>query len=69
MKASNLALRLEDEPLELTEAPRLTRAVIGLEANESPFRRPKLSLLFRDRHLEGRANGLTDQGLRLFRVR
>jgi hypothetical protein len=69
MKASNLALRLEDEPVVMAEVPRLARAVIAAEVNESLSRRPRRSLRFQDRHFERRAIQIADQGLRLFRVR
>ncbi|MBC8027345.1 MAG: hypothetical protein H7Y89_15230 [Steroidobacteraceae bacterium] len=69
MKTSNLALRIEDEPLAMTQAPQLTRTEITAEANEPLFRRPQLSFRFKNRHLDGRAIEISDQGLRLFRVR
>jgi hypothetical protein len=69
MKASNLALRLDDVPVVFAEEPRLARAVIAAETNESLFRRPQLSLRFKSRHLGGRAIEISDPGLRLFRVR
>lgn len=69
MKASNLALRLEEEPVLMTEEPRLARAEFAVETNESLFRRPRLSLKFKGRHFERRPSGIADQGLGLFRVR
>jgi hypothetical protein len=69
MKASNLALRLEDEPVVTAEVPRLARELIAADMKESLARRPRLSLKFLDRHLERRAIQVADQGLRLFRVR
>jgi hypothetical protein len=69
MKASNLALRLEDEPVVMAEVPRLARELIAAEMRESLSRRPRLSLKFQDRHFERRAIQVADQGLRLFRVR
>jgi hypothetical protein len=69
MKASNLALRLEDEPVVMAEVPRLARELIAAEMKESLSRRPRLSLRFQDRHFERRAIQVADQGLRLFRVR
>jgi hypothetical protein len=69
MKSSNLALRLEDEPVVMAEVPRLARAVLASETNESLSRRPRRSLRFQDRHFERRSIQVADQGLRLFRVR
>ena len=69
MKASNLALRLEDEPAVMADEPRLAHAVIAAETNESLARRPRRSLRFQDRHFERRSIEISDQGLRLFRVR
>jgi hypothetical protein len=69
MKASNLALRLEDQPVVKAEVPGLARAVIAADVNESLSRRPRRSLRFQDRHVERRAIKIADQGLRLFRVR
>jgi hypothetical protein len=73
MKASNLALRREDEPVVMAGESRLARAVIAAETNESLSlafrRRPRLSLRFQDRHFERRSIEISDQGLRLFRVR
>jgi hypothetical protein len=69
MKASNLALRLEDEPVVMAEVPRLARELMAAEMRESLSRRPRLSLKFQDRHFERRAIQVADQGLRLFRVR
>jgi hypothetical protein len=69
MKASNLALRLEDEPVVMAEVPRLARAILTAEANESVSRRPRRSLRFQGRHFERRSIEVADQGLRLFRVR
>jgi hypothetical protein len=69
MKASNLALRFDDAPVVLAEEPQLARATIEAEANESQFRRPQLSRRFKNRHLVGHAIEISDQGLRLFRVR
>jgi len=69
MKASNLALRLEDEPVVMAEVPRLARELMAAEMKESLSRRPPRSLKFQDRHLERRAIQVADQGLRLFQVR
>jgi hypothetical protein len=69
MKASNLALRLEDEPVVMAEVPRLARAVIAADTNESLARRPRRSLRFLERRFERRSIEISDQGLRLFRVR
>ena len=69
MKASNLALRLEDEPIVMAEVPRLAREVIAAELRESLSRRPRRSLRFQERYFERRAIQVADQGLRLFRVR
>jgi hypothetical protein len=69
MKSSNLALRLEVEPVVMAEVPRLARAVLASETNESLSRRPRRSLRFQDRHFERRSIQVADQGLRLFRVR
>jgi hypothetical protein len=69
MKASNLALRLEDEPVVMAEVPRLARDVIAADVKESLSRRPRRSLRFQDRNFERRAIHDVDQGLRLFRVR
>ena len=69
MKASNLALRLEDEPVVMAEVPQLARAVIAADTNESLARRPRRSLRFLERRFERRSIEISDQGLRLFRVR
>jgi hypothetical protein len=69
MKASNLALRLEDEPVVMAEVPRLARAVIAAEVDASLAQRPRRSLRFGERLFERRAIRTADQGLRLFRVR
>jgi hypothetical protein len=69
MKTSNLALRLEDEPVVMAEVPRLARALLAADLNESLSRRPRRSLRFQDRHFDRRAIEVADQGLRLFRVR
>jgi hypothetical protein len=69
MKASNLALRLEDQPMVVAEVPRLAHALLMAETNESLSRRPRKSLRFQDRHFERRSIQVADQGLRLFRVR
>jgi hypothetical protein len=69
MKASNLALRLEDEPAVMADEPRLAHAAIAAETNESLARRPRRSLRFQDRRFERRSIEISDQGLRLFRVR
>ena len=41
MKASNLALRLEDQPMVVAEVPRLAHALLMAETNESLSRRPR----------------------------
>jgi len=69
MKTSNLALRLEDEPVVMAEVPRLARDVLAAELRESLSRRPRRSLRFQERHFERHAIQVADQGLRLFRVR
>ena len=68
MKTSNLALRLEDEPVVMAEIPRLARDVLAAETRESLSKRPRRSLRFQDRQFERRAIRAADQGLRLFRV-
>jgi hypothetical protein len=69
MKASNVALRLEDEPVVMTEVPPLARAVIEADTKESLARRPRRSLKFLERRFERRSLEIADQELRLFRVR
>lgn len=69
MKTSNLALRLEDEPVVMAEVPRLARAVLAAETNASLARRPRHRTRFQVRHFERRSIQIADQGLRLFRVR
>jgi hypothetical protein len=69
MMTSNLALRPEDEPAVMADVPRLARALIAAELNESLARRPRRSLRFQVRQFERRAIHVADQGLRLFQVR
>lgn len=69
MKTSNLALRLEDEPVVMAEVPRLARDVLAADAKASLARRPRRRTRFGDRHFDRRSIQLADQGLRLFRVR
>ena len=68
MKTSNLAFRLEDEPVVMAEVPRLARAVLAAEPRESQSKRPRRSLRFQDRQFDRRTIRAADQGLRLFRV-
>lgn len=68
MKTSNLALRLEDEPVVMAEVPRLARVLLEAEANESLASRPRRRTHFGDRQFDRRSIQTIDQGLRLFRV-
>jgi hypothetical protein len=75
MKTSNLALQLEGElmamkaTIAMVDEPRIARADLGAEANDSSLRRPRRSLQFQNRRFERRSNEVSDLGLHLFRVR
>jgi hypothetical protein len=69
MKATNLALRLEDEPVVMAELPRLAQAVLAADDRPNTAPRPRRRMSFDHSPRRVGAISSRDEGLRIFRVR